>query len=70
MGGWLGGCGFRVEAPMGLGLSLEVVRSGCVSGVLPIELRTGSLNIPAKMSLLGFASRREGGALDESGSVG
>ena len=51
---------------MGLGLSLE----GCVSGVLPIELRTGSLNMPAKMSLLGFASRGEGGALDESGSVG
>ena len=66
MGGWLGGLGFRVEAPMGLGLSLE----GCVSGVLPIELRTGSLKKPAKMSVLGFASRGRGGALDESGSVG
>ena len=50
----VGGRGFRVEAPMGLGLSLEVARFGCVSGVLPIELRTGWSKTPAKMSLLGF----------------
>ena len=62
VGGWLGGLGFRVEAPMGRGLSLLE----SVSGVLPMELRTGWSKNPAKM----FVSRGRGGALSDSGSVG
>ena len=60
MGGWLGGLGFRVEAPMGRALSLL----WSVSGVLPLELKTGWAKNPAKMF-----SRARGGACVGSGDA-
>ena len=45
MGGWLRGLGVWVEAPMGCGLLL----ARGVSGVLPMELNTGSSKKPENM---------------------